>query len=83
VISISWGGPEVAADQQSLDAYHEVFLQAAAMGVTVCTASGDHGTADQEASQWDKKIHVDHPSVICCAGMRRHADCQWEGCGLE
>lgn len=74
VISISWGGPEVAADQQSLDAYHEVFLQAAAMGVTVCTASGDHGTADQEASQWDKKIHVDHPSVdpavLACGGTQ-------------
>src|SRR5262249_50264622 len=38
VISISWGGPELAADQQSIQAYHEVFLAAVALGVTICTA---------------------------------------------
>ena len=63
VISISWGGPEASADQQSIDAYHEVFLQAAALGVTICTASGDHGTADLDSDHWDDQIHVDHPSV--------------------
>ena len=74
VISISWGGPEVAADQQSLNAYHEVFLQAAALGVTICVASGDHGTADMDAGSWDEKIHVDHPScdpmVLSCGGTQ-------------
>ena len=74
VISISWGGPEVAADQDRVWTLITKCFQAAAVGVTVCTASGDHGTADQEASQWDKKIHVDHPSVdpavLACGGTQ-------------
>jgi len=74
VISISWGGPEVAADPQSIQAYHEVFLEAAALGITICTASGDHGTADLDATGWDNKMHVDHPSVdpmvLACGGTQ-------------
>jgi kumamolisin len=74
VISISWGGPEATADQQSIDAYHQVFLQAAALGVTICTASGDHGTADIDSDHWDNQIHVDHPSVdplvLACGGTQ-------------
>ncbi len=74
VLSISWGGPELAADQQSIQAYHEVFLSAVALGVTICTASGDHGTADEDASTWDGKIHIDHPSVdplvLACGGTQ-------------
>jgi len=74
VVSISWGAPEVAADKQSLNAYHEIFLQAAALGVTICTASGDHGTADLDSAHWDGKIHVDHPScdpmVLACGGTQ-------------
>jgi kumamolisin len=74
VISISWGGPEAITDQQSLQAYHEIFLEAAALGVTVCTASGDHGTADLDAGHWDGKMHVDHPSVdplvLACGGTQ-------------
>ena len=74
VISISWGGPEAASDQQGLDAYHELFVAAAAVGVTVCAASGDHGTADLDAESWDQKIHVDHPAVddfvLGCGGTQ-------------
>lgn len=74
VVSISWGSPEVASDQQSLNAYHEIFLQAAALGVTICTAAGDHGTADLDSGHWDGKIHVDHPScdpmVLACGGTQ-------------
>ncbi len=55
VISISWGGPEVSTDQQGVDAYHELFAAAGAMGITVCVASGDHGTADLDASHWDQQ----------------------------
>jgi kumamolisin len=74
VISISWGGPEGYVDQQSLDAFHELFENAAALGITVCVATGDHGTAGMEAVLWDGKIHVDHPacdpSVLACGGTR-------------
>src|SRR6202043_3577410 len=50
VISISWGGPESTTDQQGIDAFHELFVAAGAVGVTVCVASGDHGTADLDAN---------------------------------
>ena len=62
VISISWGGPEDPVEQQGIEHFHEVFAAAAAIGITVCVAAGDHGTADLDADHWDGKIHVDHPS---------------------
>ena len=82
VISISWGGPEDSTDQQGLDAYHELFVAAAA-GITICAASGDHGTADEDAQDWDKKIHVNHPAVddlvLGCGGTQidNGADVAW------
>jgi kumamolisin len=74
VISISWGGPEVSTDQQGVNAFHELFAAAGALGITVCIASGDHGTADDDAQDWDGKIHVDHPAcddlVLGCGGTQ-------------
>jgi kumamolisin len=74
VISISWGSPENAMDAQGAAAYHEAFMAAAAMGVTICVASGDHGTADLAAADWDQQIHVDHPAVddlvLGCGGTQ-------------
>ena len=74
VVSISWGGPESSADQQGIDQFHQLFVAAASMGVTICVAAGDHGTADEDAFHWDDKIHVDHPSVddlvLSCGGTQ-------------
>jgi kumamolisin len=74
VISISWGSPESSADQQSVNAYHQLFAQAAMLGITVCAAAGDHGTADMDANHWDEQIHVDHPAcddlVLACGGTQ-------------
>src|SRR5260370_21667968 len=74
VISISWGGPESTTDQQGVKAFHELFVAAAAAGITVCVASGDHGTADMASPDWDQKIHVDHPAVddlvLGCGGTQ-------------
>jgi kumamolisin len=83
VVSISWGSPEDPNERQSMDAFHEVFLEAAALGVTICVAAGDHGTADLDAFHWDGKIHVDHPSVddlvLACGGtqIENGADVVW------
>ncbi len=78
VISISWGGPEVSSDAQAIQAYHELFAAAGALGITVCVAAGDHGTADLDAGHWDGKIHVDHPAsddlVLACGGTQVHGD---------
>jgi kumamolisin len=77
VISISWGGPETTTDQQGVTAFHELFVAAAAAGITVTVASGDHGTADMASPDWDNKIHVDHPSVddlvLSCGGTQINA----------
>jgi kumamolisin len=74
VVSISWGGPENSGDQQGIDQFHQLFVAAASMGVTICVAAGDHGTADEDASNWDGSIHVDHPSVddlvLSCGGTQ-------------
>ncbi len=74
VISISWGGPEDPTETQTIQAFHEVFVEAAALGVTICVAAGDHGTADLDGSHWDGKIHVDHPAVddlvLACGGTQ-------------
>ncbi len=74
VLSISWGEPEDNLDQHNLSAFHEVFMTAATMGITVCVASSDHGTATLAASDWDDKIHVHHPAgddlVLACGGTQ-------------
>jgi kumamolisin len=74
VISISWGGPEDPSDQMGNNEYHQLFAAAGALGITVCIASGDHGTADLDAAHWDHKIHVDHPAcddlVLGCGGTQ-------------
>jgi kumamolisin len=74
VVSISWGGPESAWTVQSLKAYDQAFQNAAAMGVTVCVASGDNGSSDGVGDGTD---HVDFPAssphVLACGGTSLQA----------
>ena len=77
VISISWGGPEdPAGSQQFVDGLNEAIRDAAAMGVTVCVASGDNGSADM-AQGWDGKPHADFPAsspfALACGGTNLKA----------
>jgi kumamolisin len=69
VISISWGGPESSWTPQSLTAFDNAFQAAAAMGITVCVASGDNGSSDGVNDGAD---HVDFPAsspyVLACGG---------------
>lgn len=44
VISISWGSSESQWTAQSLQVYNQAFQTAAALGITVCVASGDRGS---------------------------------------
>jgi len=71
VISISWGGPEDSWTAQSKSTYDQAFQTAAALGVTVCCAAGDNGSADGES---DGKAHVDFPAaspfVLGCGGTK-------------
>lgn len=74
VISISWGGPESSWTQQAMTAYDEAFQAAAAMGISVCVASGDGGSSDGES---DGRDHVDFPAsspyALACGGTSVHA----------
>src|SRR5207244_10462546 len=69
VISISWGGPEDTWTAQSLNAFNQVMEDAAALGVTVCCAAGDNGSADlplkdgQGRRLRDGHPHVDFPAA--------------------
>jgi kumamolisin len=69
VISISWGAPESSWTAQSLQAYNSALQAAAALGVSVCTASGDNGSDDGVG---DGQDHVDFPSSspysLACGG---------------
>lgn len=73
VLSISWGYSEgqYIWSAQAIKAVNEAFQAAAAMGVTVCCASGDDGSRDQVD---DGHAHVDFPAssayVLACGGTR-------------
>jgi kumamolisin len=84
VISISWGAPEGLWSQQTRKAMDDAFVDAAALGVTILAAAGDHGSADQPPlitspsggqtanPNYDGKAHVDFPAssphAIGCGG---------------
>ncbi len=71
VVSISWGGPESSWTQQALTSMDEAFQSAAALGVTICAASGDDGSTDGVT---DGLNHVDFPAssanVLACGGTK-------------
>ncbi len=69
VISISWGGPESTWTSQAMTAFDSAAEDAAALGVTICAASGDNGSSDGVS---DNANHVDFPAssphVLACGG---------------
>jgi len=69
VVSISWGGPESGWTQSAAQAMDQAFQDAASLGVTICVASGDGGSADGAT---DGLAHVDFPAsspnVLGCGG---------------
>jgi kumamolisin len=71
IISISWGGPESTWTAQSMDQFDQAFQAAALLGVTVCCAAGDNGSADGVA---DKLPHADFPAsspyALACGGTK-------------
>ena len=66
-VSISWGGPESASSPSSVHAQNDALKTAAAVGVTVTSASGDGGAKDGTSS-----LVSDFPSsspfVVGCGG---------------
>jgi kumamolisin len=74
VISISWGSAESQWTAQALSNFDDAFQAAAALGITVCIASGDNGSSDGVN---DGENHVDFPAsssfVLGCGGTTLHA----------
>jgi len=74
VISISWGSSESQWTKQARTNFDEAFQSAAAMGVTVCVASGDNGSSDGVNDGHD---HVDFPAsssfALGCGGTSLQA----------
>jgi kumamolisin len=79
VISISWGGPEASWTPQAMAALDQAFQAAALMGITVCVASGDHGSSGGlgGGSLGGTGLHVDFPAssphVLACGGTSLQA----------
>jgi kumamolisin len=71
VISISWGGPESNWTAQAMTTFDQALQTAAALGVTVCCASGDNGSGDGVT---DGNAHVDFPAsspfALGCGGTK-------------
>ncbi len=71
IISISWGDAESNWTEQARVALDEAFRAAAALGITVCAASGDNGWTDGVDG---RRAHVDYPAsspyVLACGGTR-------------
>ncbi len=69
VISISWGSAESTWTAQAMTAFDSAAQDAAALGVTVCAASGDSGSSDGVT---DGGNHVDFPAssphILACGG---------------
>jgi kumamolisin len=74
VISISWGAAENSWTTQAMMAMDSAFQAAAAMGITVCCASGDNGSSDGATDGGD---HVDFPAsssfALACGGTNVQA----------
>jgi kumamolisin len=69
VLSISWGQSEARWTKHASRAFNDVLLDAAALGLTVCCSSGDHGAfADVD----DRIPHVCFPAsspwALACGG---------------
>jgi len=69
VISISWGGAESTWTDQAMTAFDSAAQDAAALGITICAASGDNGSSDGVN---DGANHVDFPAssphILACGG---------------
>jgi kumamolisin len=76
IISISWGGPEDETTDQFRNDFDQLLQSAAQMGITVCAAAGDSGSADFAANDknWDHHAHVDFPAsspnILACGGTQ-------------
>jgi len=68
VISISWGAPESSWTAQALSQFDQTLKDAAALGVTVCAASGDSGSSDEAGSGDVVDFPASSQYALACGG---------------
>lgn len=68
VLSISWGGPESSWTAQAMNSLNFACEDAAALGVTICVASGDSGASDGASSGLNVDFPASSPAVLACGG---------------
>jgi kumamolisin len=73
VVSISWGGSESSWTAQAMTAMDSAFQSAAAMGVTICVASGDNGSSDGQSSGDHVDFPASSPHALACGGTSLRA----------
>jgi kumamolisin len=84
VVSISWGQSEDQWSQQTRNSLDAAFADAAALGVTVCVASGDNGSSDDPSGATGvhpgetSAVHCDFPAssphALACGGTKLTGD---------
>jgi kumamolisin len=76
-VSISWGQSEDSWTAQSRTSLDQAIADGAALGVTVCVASGDNGSSDGAS---DGGSHADFPAssphALACGGTSLRIDVQ-------
>lgn len=70
VISISWGAPESSWTAQAIAQFDQALKDAAALGVTICAASGDSGSSDEAASGDVVDFPASSQYALACGGTR-------------
>jgi kumamolisin len=73
-ITISWGQSEDDWTGQARSAMDSAFADAAALGVTVTAASGDHGSSDGAGSGVHCDFPASSPHALGCGGTTLDAD---------
>jgi kumamolisin len=70
ILSISWGGPESTYTRNTLVTFNKVLQEAALLGITVCCASGDHGSSAGVPGGQHVSFPASSPYALACGGTR-------------
>jgi kumamolisin len=72
VVVICWGDREESWSQQGKEAVNDLLQDAAALGITVCCASGDQGSWDGAPDRETESVDFpgSSPFVLCCGGTQ-------------
>jgi kumamolisin len=70
ILSVSWGSPESEFAPRTLQTFNSVLQQAALLGITVCCASGDHGSSAGVDGGQHVSFPASSPYALACGGTR-------------